>query len=244
MGKSRKSKKRDLWEDAPMESFESSEPPRSLQLSIVPPIVPPSLEHTAAAAACQATLQSVLSDTTSPTLLVVEPFLTASECEAWIAWGEGTGFAHESHPQTAYTAHRDNGRLAVTCEATAAAIFDRVSPLLPPLNGRKACACSPNIRLYKYTVGQRFGKHVDVSSRLRDGSETQFTLLCYLNEVGLSGGETRFYYDGNGAREAYRFAPKAGAVLLHAHGARCLTHEGDAVTAGVKYVLRTDVSYR
>ena len=35
-----------------------------------------------------------------------------------------------------------------------------------------------------------------------------------------------------------------GAVLLHAHGQRCLTHSGAPVTGGVKYLLRTDVVYQ
>ena len=103
--------------------------------------------------------------------------------------------------------------------------------MLPPLNGRKACACSPNIRLYKYTVGQRFGKHVDVSSRLRDGSETQFTLLCYLNEVGLSGGETRFYPQ---RADEISVSPRAGMALFHRHGMDCWLHEVRA---------RPDMSY-
>ena len=40
-----------------------------------------------------------------------------------------------------------------------------------------------------------------------------------------------------------RVAPKRGAALVHAHGARCLTHEGAEVRRGAKYLLRTDVAY-
>ena len=35
--------------------------------------------------------------------------------------------------------------------------------------------------------------------------------------------------------------PRAGRALLHRHGDACLAHEGRAVRAGVKYVLRSDV---
>ena len=65
-----------------------------------------------------------------------------------------------------------------------------------------------------------------------------------MNDEGLEGGETCFYA-GHGARapEAVRFAPRAGAVLVHAHGDRCLTHEGLAVTRGTKYLLRTDLAF-
>lgn len=38
-------------------------------------------------------------------------------------------------------------------------------------------------------------------------------------------------------------APKAGAALMHAHGPRCLMHEGAAVNKGVKYLLRSDILY-
>eukprot|EP00242_Pyramimonas_sp_CCMP2087_P005970 CAMPEP_0198217696 /NCGR_PEP_ID=MMETSP1445-20131203/65323_1 /TAXON_ID=36898 /ORGANISM="Pyramimonas sp., Strain CCMP2087" /LENGTH=39 /DNA_ID= /DNA_START= /DNA_END= /DNA_ORIENTATION= len=33
-------------------------------------------------------------------------------------------------------------------------------------------------------------------------------------------------------------------LLLHAHGRRCLLHEGAMVTKRAKYVMRTDVMYR
>ncbi len=32
-------------------------------------------------------------------------------------------------------------------------------------------------------------------------------------------------------------------MLLHLHGDECLEHEAAAVTAGVKYILRSDVVY-
>ena len=56
------------------------------------------------------------------------------------------------------------------------------------------------------------------------------------------GGETVFY--GPRGREVARVAPRAGMALLHRHGeAHCLEHEGAAVEAGLKYVLRSDVVF-
>ena len=88
--------------------------------------------------------------------------LSAAECEAWIAWGEAQGFELEKHAQTAYSAHRDNGRLALQSDAVADAIFARLRPWVPErLGGRQLRGCNPNIRLYRYGPGQRFGRHVD-----------------------------------------------------------------------------------
>lgn len=43
--------------------------------------------------------------------------------------------------------------------------------------------------------------------------------------------------------ELVRVSPRAGLALLHAHGRRCLMHEAEEVTRGVKYVLRADILY-
>ena len=193
------------------------------------------------------TLQVILEEEDGmPTMLVASNLLTTRECAAWIAWGEATGFAREAHAQTRFVAHRDNGRLSVQSPAIADAIFERLRPLVPPEidGGRRLCGCNPNVRLYKYEAGQRFGPHVDQSNELEDGA-TEFTVLLYLGDEGVEGGETIFYWDHAHASsaEAFRCAPRAGNALVHAHGERCLTHEGAAVRRGVKYLLRTDLAY-
>lgn len=44
--------------------------------------------------------------------------------------------------------------------------------------------CNSNIRLYRYGVGQRFGKHVDESVEDENGNISQWTVLIYLNGGG------------------------------------------------------------
>lgn len=61
--------------------------------------------------------------------------------------------------------------------------------------------------------------------------------------VTCTGGETVFYKGHSSKQVLLSVAPEQGKMLLHGHGAKCLTHEGSAVTSGVKYVLRTDVVY-
>src|SRR5262249_5690618 len=81
-----------------------------------------------------------------------------------------------------------------------------------------------------------FGLHHDQSYRAADGSRSLLTLLVYLSDGddGVVGGETEFPEQGR------VIAPRAGAALWFQH---MLLHAGREVTAGVKYVLRTDVLY-
>jgi len=118
--------------------------------------------------------------------------------------------------------------------------------------------CNPNLRLYKYTKGQWFGRHVDESNKIdvpprdfdddqvdgpsfstvddRDGMRTEITVLFYLSSC--RGGATRFHLP-HGSRKkddsSVAFTPEEGAVLLHVHGDRCLEHEAEPVLEGVKY---------
>ena len=190
---------------------------------------------------------------------------SADECRAWIAYGRRLGFERAHHAEGGGVAFRDNGRLSLEhAPAPAAALFARLAPFVPrALGARRAAGCNPHIRLYEYAPGQRFGAHYDESARVGEAGETEYTVLVYLNggeDDPLRGGETVFYdADAASAAAAPRgrrgkaargpppvaavVTPRQGTALVHAHGARCLLHEGAAVQAGVKYLLRTDVAY-
>ena len=49
---------------------------------------------------------------------------------------------------------------------------------------------------------------------------------------------------GSRNRKLASVTPQPGLALLHKHGDYCLEHEGVAVTAGIKYVLRSDVVFQ
>lgn len=192
------------------------------------------------------------------TINAIDNFFTEEECRTWIAWGEKRGFEEAKQKQNSVYAHRDNGRIEFRSPDHAYLLWLRIRPFVPEVvpssdgkGQRQALGCSPRIRVYRYTRGQRFGQHVDGSVDEPDmGGRTHFTVLVYLNggerdppEFRVKGGETIFWKDHDGRRPALAFPPTRGACLFHGHGDECMTHEGAAVETGVKYVLRTDVVY-
>ena len=76
-------------------------------------------------------------------------------------------------------------------------------------------------------------------------ARTTWTLLLYLTgpTTGCQGGETVFYPDERGAAPLV-VAPEPGMALLHKHGNDCLLHEGRTVTAGEKWIIRSDLCVR
>lgn len=116
-------------------------------------------------------------------IVTVDNFLTDEECYRAIVWGEATGFVEFQQAASRDFAFRFNGRIQQDDSSLATAIYERVLPLLPPtVDGLKAKGCSSLIRLYRYSVGQRFGPHIDESNQdKRLGGISVFTLLIYLN---------------------------------------------------------------
>lgn len=181
-------------------------------------------------------------------------YFSEEECRTWIQWGERHGFEEAKQRQNAMFAHRDNGRIEFRSPEIAYQLWLRIRPFVPEMVGqpaRQALGCSPRIRVYRYTLGQRFGQHIDESKDEPEmGGRTHFTVLVYLNggegepaDLQVRGGETIFWKDHDGKRPALAFPPTRGICLFHGHGDDCMTHEGALVEDGVKYVLRTDVVY-
>ncbi|KAH9836876.1 2OG-Fe(II) oxygenase superfamily [Teratosphaeria destructans] len=122
--------------------------------------------------------------------------------------------------------------------------------------GGDVLGLNSNIRIYRYRKGQFFDQHYDDSNHVLFPSatspnptpaKTTWTLLLYLTSpaTGCRGGETVFYPAAPRRRDA---APPpvianldVGMALLHRHGHDCLLHEGREVTAGEKWVIRSDL---
>ena len=179
----------------------------------------------------------------SNNLFTVPLVLSDEECEGFIRCAETRGLENQGSGGPAKgEAFRDNERLADHNPFLAEMLWQSgMSELFRDIvvGGKVAVGLNPNIRLYKYGQGQRFGPHYDESVRMDGGGRTEYTLLVYLSG-GLDGGETVFY---ERKRVVAQVAPVAGMALFHIHGARCLLHEAKAVSKGLKYVLRSDVVF-
>ena len=114
-----------------------------------------------------------------------------------------------------------------------------VAALMPTAFGRwHASGLNERFRFYRYRPGQRFAAHYDGSYQRNRDENSWLTLLVYLND-DFAGGTTRF--DLAGVADPVVVQPQAGMALVFMHDR---LHQGDEVTAGTKYVLRTDVMYR
>ena len=120
--------------------------------------------------------------------------------------------------------------------------------------GGHVLGLNPNIRIYRYSKGQFFDQHYDDSNIVTVSgvpARTTWTLLLYLTSpaTGCMGGETVFYPEPEPARKKSKEPPpepfivdlEVGMALLHRHGSQCMLHEGREVTAGEKWVIRSDL---
>mmetsp|Transcript_38306 Transcript_38306/g.49538 ORF Transcript_38306/g.49538 Transcript_38306/m.49538 type:complete len:262 (-) Transcript_38306:355-1140(-) len=199
------------------------------------------------------------------TIISLNRFLINKESLAWIQFAENMGFTLARHKQGNGIAHRDCGRIEFQSEETAEAIFNRLKPFVPQTylsrqGSWELDSCASNIRIYKYSQGQRFGRHYDESTDIDKNRKTFYTVLVYLNGAGgiidenqdkaslmtasLSGGATNFFLENNQHSPICSQEPLMNTLLFHEHGDRCLLHEGAQVTNGDKYLLRTDVVYK
>jgi hypothetical protein len=177
-------------------------------------------------------------------IFTVAGVLSDVEAADFISAAEGVGFqAAQPGPPQPGMAARDNARLAWDDPSLAGALWRILGTTIAAAgapDAASAVACSPALRLYRYSPGQRFARHYDDAVAIPGIGTTRHTVLIYLS--GCGGGETVFY--GGKGKVVAAVSPAPGLALLHRHGDDCLLHEGARVSAGLKFVLRTDVVYR
>jgi hypothetical protein len=195
-------------------------------------------------------------------VFVIHDFLTPGECEHYVRLTEDAGY--RAAPITGRFGPvlapdvRNNQRVMIDRPDWAAALWERARPLVPSpfptahppglaetdrVAPCPAVGLNERFRFYRYDAGQTFRPHAD-GHFARGDERSRLTFMVYLGG-DCEGGETVIYFQDDGLTRRgeweVRVAPAAGKALVFYH---YLLHEGAAVTAGRKYVLRTDVMYR
>nr|CAG8439924.1 9410_t:CDS:2 [Entrophospora candida]CAG8662684.1 8083_t:CDS:2 [Entrophospora candida] len=194
-------------------------------------------------------LQTILSNQ----ILIINSFFTSEECAKTIDFiNNNIPLQSTANPSPKKgEAFRNNHRFSIEDKNFSRVLFNSGLDLLVSdwKSGEKTVSgLNHNIRIYKYCIGQKFGKHYDVSVKDSLGGLSQWTLLIYLNggesesEYPLLGGETVFYKSKKD-NDGITIKPQRGMALLHLHGHECLLHEGKEVKKGSKYVLRSDLMF-
>jgi prolyl 4-hydroxylase len=168
---------------------------------------------------------------------VIDDFLTMKECEDFIHSSETDGYEESTiiteKGERRIEGVRNNYRGLHTNVELANQLWERVKDCVPARIGNsEAIGLNELFRFYRYEPGQQFKKHIDESFIRNQNEASYFTFMIYLNDK-YEGGETKF--------DAVGIKGKKGMALVFLHS---LPHEGAEVTAGIKYVLRTDIMYK
>ena len=137
---------------------------------------------------------------------------------------------------------RNNDRVVLEDPQLAGLMWERIGALLPKLDGCEPRGLDPTLRFYRYVPGQQFRRHRDGIVKNPLGESSKLSYLIYLNDE-CEGGETTFHSAATGGEletQLHSVQPNTGMALLFRHE---FWHAGRPVTAGEKYLLRTDVFY-
>ncbi len=175
-----------------------------------------------------------------PLIVEVDNVLSVDECREWIEKIDELGPALApistlGGPQIR-TDIRNNERVIFDDSSFAEQVFLAAKDQLPEdFDGWTIAGANERFRCYRYRPGTRFAPHGDGSFERNDDERSFYSYLVYLNG-NFEGGNTTFLTEPE-----VSIRPRAGAGLLFQHP---IFHEGSVVTAGTKYVARTDIMYR
>lgn len=204
-----------------------------------------------------------------PGAFVLRGVLTRHECAQLVAVSEAMGYSKDEPERKSASAQAASAQDGIdNCcwladDSVMSHVWARVRDALPAsLFGCPVAGINARWRLFRYAPGAVYRPHVDgawpgsglgpdgqyVYDAFKDSPRrSKLTFLVYLND-DIQGGHTVFYTPSPsvvGGLDARGVAPSAGCVLCFPHGDTpgSLVHEGSAVHAGLKYVIRTEVLF-
>jgi len=181
-----------------------------------------------------------LIDHDAPYIKTLPAILTSAECATMRAKIDASALstATINTPRGARleTAIRNNERFMEDDHALAETLFRRIEAHAPArAMGMALCGVNERMRYFRYRPGTWFRPYTDGSFERSDTERSLYTLIVYLSD-DFEGGHTRF-----DVHPEVSIAPREGMALIFQHP---IFHEGEEVTAGTKYALRTELMYR
>jgi predicted 2-oxoglutarate/Fe(II)-dependent dioxygenase YbiX len=180
-------------------------------------------------------------------IFTIDTVFSPVECQSLIDRAEAIGFEAATVRSTdgpvMMTNIRNNDRVVLEDKVLAGEMWQRIRHLVPEIAASIPCGVDSQLRFYRYYPGQQFKRHKDGAVTNSLGQTSKLSYMIYLNDE-CEGGNTVFreYYTIDGINKKIEFiiTPVVGMALLFRHELR---HEGSPVTAGCKYVLRSDIFY-
>lgn len=202
-----------------------------------------------------------------PGAFLLHNVLTCRECEQFIQLSEKMGFQDAlvttSRGMVKSSDTRNNKRVIWQNERQFLneSVWKRIERSVPEVVEYgvdfERCGLNERVRFYRYTGGERFAAHYDGCYTRTSRNRSFLTFIIYLNDdEKRKGGETTFFMPPRKRKttpiverwgrkwKSISVKPRTGSALLffHSHKLSPL-HEGTALEAGCKYVLRSDVMY-
>lgn len=195
------------------------------------------------------TVQHILPDSTF-TCFVIPSLFTQTECETLLSADIKNSFqkAIANYP----TYYRNNDRFVIDNETLAGQLFQKVKHYLPETIGINSPIQSENgtwqlkelnsrLRYCKYSANQYFHRHLDGVHYRSDTVQSKLTFMIYLNSATeFKGGRTLFFKTKETDVIWASYIPKQGDLIVFDHN---VWHEGEVLSAGEKFVLRSDILY-
>ena len=181
--------------------------------------------------------------------------LSDEECDRFVQISEALGYHSDAPVSLPHSIRHNNNLNWIVDESVDGPIWDRCRSFfgVSDFNRQHPLSLNARFRFYRYRRGDYFDPHTDGAwpgSRVVNGQLvadaygdrlSQMTVLIFLSD-GYEGGRTLFHTSPTSIVPVH--TPK-GAFLCFPHGMHpqhCV-HAGEEVTAGQKYIIRTDVLY-
>jgi hypothetical protein len=187
---------------------------------------------------------------TGCTCFVIPSLFTMAECEGLLSPKIKQSFqaAIANYP----TNYRNNDRFVTDNDELADSLFEKVKHYLPATiedsSGIKAenglwqlAGLNSRLRFCRYSANQYFNRHLDGVHYQSASCQSKLTFMVYLNGANDFGGGRTLFYKTKETDEVWAsYIPRQGDLIVFGHN---IWHEGEVLSAGEKFVLRSDILY-